>query len=61
MTCASWSCGVSTLSNVGDRESRTLSLRYFARVVLVSLEDGELSIVSRRESHRVDLLSDHVL
>ena len=55
-----WHGGVSALSNVCDRESLTRSLRYFARVVLVSLEDGELSVVSRRESHRVDLLSDHV-
>ena len=26
----------------------------------MSLEDGELSFVYRRESHRVDLLSGHV-
>ena len=60
MTWDSWSCGVSTLSNVCDRGSLPRSLRYFARVGLVSLEDGELSFVSRRESHRVDLLSGHV-
>ena len=60
VTWVSCSCGVSTLSNVCDRESLTLGLRYFARVGLVSLEDGELSVGSRRESHRVDLLSGHV-